>query len=114
MSKSSPTPDSAALLDQLLGSLFEDFEFWFQRGLLLLELTPEPLLPLGEQQRLRPLLQAALAQIVATRSLRGACSVPTAVDMGAMAPWHRLMMRVWNLSSMLRIAGVNLPDDGQR
>jgi hypothetical protein len=34
-----------------------------------------------------------------------------AVDMEAMAPWHRLMMRVWNLSAMLRIAGVALPEE---
>jgi len=33
-----------------------------------------------------------------------------AVDMEAMAPWHRLMMRVWSLSSLLRAAGVALPE----
>jgi len=27
-----------------------------------------------------------------------------------MTPWHRLMMRVWNLSAMLRVAGVPLPE----
>ena len=33
-----------------------------------------------------------------------------AVDMDAMTPWHRLMMRVWNLSAMLRVSGVSLPE----
>lgn len=105
-----PSRESADLLDQLLESLFEDFELWFKRGLVLLEHTPAELLPLREQRQLRCDLDEALRGLAATRSLRAACSVPMAVDMDAMAPWHRLMMRVWNLSSMLRIAGVSLPD----
>lgn len=78
---------------------------------MLLELTPEKLLPASEQLALRRKLEEALQAIAATRALRAACTTPMAVDMGAMAPWHRLMMRVWNLSSMLRIAGVALPPD---
>ena len=112
-----PPPESdsepAQLLDQLLQSLFDDFSFWFQRGLVLLELTPDALLPASEQQSLRQKLEEALQAIAATRALRAACTTPMAVDMDAMAPWHRLMMRVWNLSSMLRTAGVALPPDGR-
>ena len=52
-----PPPESdsepAQLLDQLLQSLFDDFSFWFQRGLVLLELTHDALLPASEQQSLR-------------------------------------------------------------
>jgi hypothetical protein len=106
-----PPRESAELLDQLLDSLFEDFGFWFQRGLVLLDHTPEHLLPPTEQRQLRSRLEEALRAIAATRSLRAACSTPMAVDMEAMAPWHRLMMRVWNLSAMLRIAGVALPEE---
>ena len=102
------------LLDQLLESLFDDFCFWFQRGLVLLEHTPEPLLPPGECTSLRADLEEGLQAIAAARALRGACSAPMAVDLEAMAPWHRLMMRVWNLSSMLRIAGVSLPEEPNR
>lgn len=107
-----PSSESAQLLDQLLDSLFDDFSTWFQRGLVLLDRTPESLLPLREQQELRLKLETALREIAATRSLRGACSTPMAVDMDAMTPWHRLMMRVWNLSSMLRIAGLVQPGEG--
>ena len=112
-SPSGPDSEPAQLLDQLLQSLFDDFCFWFERGLVLLDLTPEKLLPRSEQQALRQRLQEALQAIAATRALRAACTTPMAVDMDAMAPWHRLMMRVWNLSSMLRIAGVTLPPDGR-
>lgn len=110
---SEPDSEPAELLDQLLQSLFEDFCFWFERGLVLLELTPEKLLPASEQQALRGRLEEALQAIAATRALRSACSTPMAVDMDAMAPWHRLMMRVWNLSAMLRIAGVTLPPEAR-
>jgi hypothetical protein len=106
---SEPDSEPAQLLDHLLQSLFDDFCFWFERGLVLLDLTPEKLLPASEQQALRQRLEEALQAIAATRALRAACSTPMAVDMDAMAPWHRLMMRVWNLSAMLRIAGVTLP-----
>ena len=108
---SEPGSEPAELLDQLLQSLFDDFCFWFERGLVLLDLTPETLLPASEQQALRGRLEEALQAIAATRALRSACSTPMAVDMDAMAPWHRLMMRVWNLSAMLRIAGVTLPPE---
>jgi len=108
---SEPDSEPAQLLDHLLQSLFDDFCFWFERGLVLLDLTPEKLLPASEQQALRQRLEEALQAIAATRALRAACSTPMAVDMDAMAPWHRLMMRVWNLSTMLRIAGVTLPPE---
>ena len=107
-----PSQEPGQLLDQLLESLFDDFLFWFQRGLVLLDHTPEQLLPPGEKGCLRRDLQEGLQAIAAARALRGACSTPMAVDLEAMAPWHRLMMRVWNLSSMLRVAGVALPEGG--
>jgi hypothetical protein len=108
-----PSPDSAELLDQLLASLFEDFDFWFQRGLLLLDRTPEALMRAPERQSLRADLTAGLAGLAAARALLGAAPTPMAVAMEAMVPWHRLMMRVWTLSSLLRRAGVALPDDSR-
>ncbi|MEB3296866.1 MAG: DUF2605 family protein [Cyanobacteriota bacterium] len=103
--------DSADLLDQLLGSLLEDFEQAFRRGLVLLEHTPASLLPASEQRQLEQQLRAGLAELVATRALRAASPSPMAVDMGAMTPWHRLMMRVWTLSFHLRQAGI-VPNQG--
>lgn len=110
MSVPPPPPDSVELLDQLLASLFEDFETWFRRGLVLLDCAPESLLPAAEREQLRTDLTEGLAALAATRALRSASPTPMAVDMDAMTPWHRLMMRVWNLSSQLRGAGVPLPD----
>ncbi|MFO7630030.1 MAG: DUF2605 family protein [Prochlorococcaceae cyanobacterium] len=103
--------DSADLLDQLLGSLLEDFERSFRRGLLLLEHTPANLLPASEQRQFQEQLRAGLAELEATRALRAASPSPMAVDMGAMTPWHRLMMKVWTLSFHLRQAGI-VPDGG--
>jgi len=105
-----PKAESAELLDHLLESLFGDFRYWFQRGLVLLDHVPDHLVPAQEQRELRAALQEGLQAIAATQSLRAACSTPMAVDMDAMTPWHRLMMRVWSLSAMLRVAGVPLPE----
>lgn len=108
MDRSLPAPDSDQLLEELLESLLADFEYWFRRGLQLLELAPEALLPPSEQRRLATALTSALAELAAARALRRASPCPMALDMDAMVPWHQLMLRVWSLSSLLRQAGVGL------
>jgi hypothetical protein len=112
-----PTPESLSapepagrLLDQLLGSLLVDFEFWFERGLVLLEHCPADLIPQLEQIALAERLKGARKELLAARSLRAAAPVTMALDMQAMAPWHRLVLSVWNLSSELRQAGVVVPE----
>ncbi len=110
MDRSSPAPDSGQLLEELLESLLADFDYWFRRGLELLELAPDSLLPPSEQRRLAAALTSALAELAAARALRRASPCPMALDMDAMAPWHQLMLRVWSLSSLLRRAGVVLPE----
>ena len=113
MDRSLPAPDSGQLLDELLHSLLADFEYWFLRGLQLLELAPESLLPPSEQRRLGAALTSALAELAAARALRRASPCPMALDMDAMAPWHQLMLRVWSLSRLLRQAGVVLAEPEQ-
>ncbi|MCT0218342.1 DUF2605 family protein [Synechococcus sp. CS-1329] len=117
MSNLPPTPDSTPrpeaageLLDQLLGSLLLDFDFWFDRGLLLLQHCPESVMSSGDQEALADRLNTARKELVAARSLRSAAPVSMALDMQAMAPWHRLVLSVWNLSAELRQAGVGLPE----
>ncbi len=108
---STPIPGAAGeLLDQLLGSLLVDFDFWFQRGLVLLDHCPASVLATVEQNALCERLQTARKELVAARTLRSAAPVSMALDMQAMAPWHRLVLNVWNLSSELRQAGVVLPE----
>lgn len=113
MDRSLPAPDSGQLLDELLDSLLADFDYWFRRGLQLLELAPESLLPPSEQRRLGAALTSALAELAAARALRRASPCPMALDMDAMAPWHQLMLRVWSLSRLLRQAGVVLAEPDQ-
>ncbi len=98
------------LLDQLLGSLLVDFDFWFDRGLLLLQHCPESVLAASEQQALAQRLVDARKELIAARTLRSAAPVSMALDMQAMAPWHRLVLNVWTLSAELRQAGVVLPE----
>jgi hypothetical protein len=117
MGSTTPTPDSApmpesagVLLDQLLGSLLVDFEFWFVRGLVLLEHCPTEVMGGPQRDKLAGRLQAARRELAAARALRGAAPTPMALDMEVMAPWHRLVLSVWSLSSQLRRAGVRLPE----
>ena len=110
MDRSSPAPDSGQLLEELLESLLGDFDYWFRRGLELLDLAPDALVPPSEQRRLATALRTALAELAAARALRRASPCPMALDMDAMTPWHRLMLQVWSLSSLLRQAGVVMPE----
>lgn len=87
-----------------------DFEFWFERGLVLLEHCPADLIPRVEQIALAERLEGARKELLAARSLRAAAPVTMALDMQAMAPWHRLVLSVWNLSAELRQAGVVVPE----
>jgi hypothetical protein len=98
------------LLDQLLGSLLSDFDFWFSRGLVLLQHCPDAVMTTAEREALADRLDTARKELAAARSLRSAAPGPIAVDMNAMAPWHQLVLSVWNLSTSLRQAGVALPE----
>lgn len=99
----------AALLEHLLGSLLDDFSFWFARGETLLDLCPELVMAADARARLRSELDQARRELQAAVALRGASPVPMALSMETMAPWHQLMLQIWSLSAQLRRHGVVLP-----
>lgn len=106
----SDTPAGDALVTQLLGSLIADFRFWFHRGLLLLACCPDEVMARDQRLALASELEQAQRQLQAASSLREAVSFPVALDLEALAPWHRLMLKVWELAAALRQAGVALPE----
>jgi hypothetical protein len=111
LSSSPPAPESSGeLLDQLLGSLLGDFSTWFERGLVLLDHCPEAVMPAEQQQALRARLELARKELSAASSLRQAAPIPMALEMETLAPWHQLVLSVWNLSASLRMQGVPLPE----
>ena len=93
--------DAGALLDELLASLLDDFEHWFQRGEELLQACPEEVMPSEERQRMEERLQDGKKAIAATRSLVAASTQPMAVSMEVMDPWHGLVTEVWGLAARL-------------
>lgn len=108
-----PFPPSAAadeLLEQLLNSLLGDFRFWFERGEKLLALCPDLVMSPEQRQLLDQELSMARRELLAATSLRQAIPGPMALELTTMAPWHRLVLKIWNLSAALRRAGVSLPD----
>lgn len=110
MGAEQPLPDAdAALLEQLLGSLLQDFAVWFERGEELLDLCPDGVMGADQRQILRQELQQASRELEAAGAVRGVMPVPVALPMELLAPWHQLVMRVWSLSARLRGMGVALP-----
>jgi hypothetical protein len=51
----------------------------------------------------------ARKELCAATSLRQAAPIPMALEMETLAPWHQLVLSVWNLSAALRRHGVTLP-----
>jgi hypothetical protein len=51
----------------------------------------------------------ARKELSAASSLRQAAPIPMALEMETLAPWHQLVLTVWNLSASLRMQGVALP-----
>ena len=58
---------------------------------------------------LRQRLEQARKELSAASSLRQAVPSPMALEMETLAPWHQLVLTVWNLSASLRASGVPLP-----
>ena len=93
--------DAGALMDELLASLLDDFEHWFQRGEELLQACPDEVMPLEERQQMEERLQDGKKSIAATRSLLAASTQPMAVSMEVMNQWHGLVTEVWALAAKL-------------
>ena len=93
--------EAGALLDELLASLLDDFEHWFQRGEELLQACPDEVMPLKERQHMEDRLQDGKKAIAATRSVVAASTQPMAVSMEVMNPWHGLVTEVWALAAKL-------------
>jgi hypothetical protein len=97
----STNQDAGALLDELLASLLDDFEHWFQRGEELLQACPEAVMAQQERQAMERRLQDGKKAIAATRALVAASTQPIAVSMEVMNPWHGLVTEVWALAAKL-------------
>jgi hypothetical protein len=109
-----PPGDAAALLESVLAPLLDDFETSFQRGLTLLEVCPDTVLPAPARETLHRRLLKAQAELSAARALRAAAPAPMALEMATITPWHELLVEVWSLSAALRAAGIRLPAGRER
>ena len=77
--------EAGALLDELLASLLDDFEHWFQRGEELLQNCPDAVMAPEERQGMEGQLKDGRK----------------AVSMAVMNPWHGLVTEVWALAAKL-------------
>ncbi|MEB3255413.1 MAG: DUF2605 family protein [Synechococcaceae cyanobacterium] len=109
MVNDAPIPDPAALLEEVLTPLLQDFEESFQRGQRLLAHCPERVMDAPRREAMRQRLEEAQGQLTAARALRAATPAPMALEMATITPWHALLVEVWALSAALRAAGCH-PD----
>jgi len=110
MESKSNSEQAGALLDGLLGSLLSDFRFWFERGQILLAHCPDQVMPQQVRLELGEQLSQASLELAAASSLRQAAPTPMALEMGTLAPWHKLVLEVWGLSARMRMAQVPMPE----
>jgi hypothetical protein len=108
MNDATPLPDPAALLEEVLTPLLQDFDESFQRGLQLLEHCPDRVMPPERREGFQARLEEAQRQLRAARALRAATPAPMALEMATISPWHELLVEVWGLSRALRLAGVEV------
>jgi hypothetical protein len=110
MERAPDSKQAGELLDGLLGSLLGDFRFWFERGQVLLEHCPDAVMPAAARLELAGQLAQASLELAAASSLRQAAPTPMALEMGTLAPWHKLVLEVWGLSARMRLAEVPMPE----
>ena len=77
---------------------------------MLLELCPDHVMAPDQRAALAAELEEAQRALQAASSLRQAAPTPMALEMETLTPWHQLVLKVWNLSAALRLAGVALPE----
>jgi hypothetical protein len=78
------------LLKSLLEPLLEDFKYWFERSINLLE-TEEIHFLSGEDQ------SDLLARVKQAQQ-----EVAAAIETAALMPWHRLLAECWQVSARFR------------
>ncbi len=92
----------AAILEGILEPLLEDFRYWFERSLQLLEGERLEFMTASEQSDLVRRVREALSDVNASVSLFQATGKQVGVDVRAMMPWHNLLMECQSVGMRYR------------
>jgi hypothetical protein len=88
------------LLKSLLEPLLEDFKYWFERSINLLETEEIHFLSGEDQSDLLARVKQAQQEVAAAKALFQATGGQ--VETAALMPWHRLLAECWQVSARFR------------
>jgi hypothetical protein len=88
-------PGETTLLAQVLSPLLDDFQYWFQRSLALLEEGPLRGTSAEDQANLLARLREAMAETQTAASLLAVTEGQVGVDPAQVMTWHALVAECW-------------------
>ena len=98
----SPKPSQTEILQQVLAPLLEDFLYWFDSSISLLESETMPFLSEEEQSDLIGRIKEAQSQVQAAKTLFHATGGQAGVETQVLMPWHRLVAECWAIARKWR------------
>jgi hypothetical protein len=101
MSSAQP-PESETLLATILKPLLDDFQYWFQQSLQMLEQEPIDFLSAEEQQGLLERVRTALSETQTAATLLAATDGQAGVEAAKVMTWHGLVAECWAVARRRR------------
>lgn len=95
-------PEDKDLLKAILPPLLDDFQHWFGRTLELLNTREISFLSAAEKQDLKTRVEAAQAQVAASKTMTRLTDSQTGIEMPVVMAWHKLVHECWGVALRLR------------
>jgi hypothetical protein len=102
MSSADYSPEPDTLLASVLKPLLEDFQYWFQRSLQMLEQESIQFLSPEQQQSLIDRVKTALSETRTASSLLQATDGQVGVEASKVMAWHGLVAECWAIARRRR------------
>jgi hypothetical protein len=91
-------PTEKELLNQILGPLLDDFQYWFSRGRSLLESERLLFLSVEEQNQLLKRVKQSQEEVKTALMLFKVTGGEAGIDTKVLLPWHKLVAECWQIS----------------
>ena len=95
-------PTEKELLKQVLEPLLDDFKYWFERSLNLLESETLPFISEEEQAEFIEKIKTAQKEVNTAKILFQATDGEVGIDSKILLPWHDLVAQCWDLARLWR------------
>jgi hypothetical protein len=99
---SSKQPTERELLKQVLEPLLDDFQYWFERSLNLLESERISFFSAEEQAQFTAKIKVAQQEVSTAKMLFQVTEGKVGIDSKMLLPWHNLVAQCWDLARLWR------------